>query len=136
MPYKVYDAQLRQLGILIKAKNFLVFQGDVDAIASKGPLEITKFFEEISGSSEMRQAYEKAKKECDEAGQKLVHATTLAKALQRERIQIRQQVGEADRFKEKHQELLNMKREFYLWQLWHLEAQLVSQVYSLIDLTS
>ncbi|PPR88213.1 hypothetical protein GOBAR_AA32474 [Gossypium barbadense] len=45
-----YNGKLRSLGILVKARNFLVFQGDVESIASKNPKELTGLLEQISGS--------------------------------------------------------------------------------------
>lgn len=44
-----YLAELEKLGINVKAKNFLVFQGAVESIAMKNPKEMTLLFEEISG---------------------------------------------------------------------------------------
>lgn len=40
---------LEAIGINVKAKNFLVFQGAVESIAMKNPKERTALFEEISG---------------------------------------------------------------------------------------
>lgn len=45
----VYLGELEKLGINVKAKNFLVFQGAVESIAMKNPKERTALFEEISG---------------------------------------------------------------------------------------
>ena len=39
--------------ILVKAKNFLVFQGDVEAVASHSPRELSHLIEQISGSLEL-----------------------------------------------------------------------------------
>lgn len=44
-----YLLKLEKLGINVKAKNFLVFQGAVENIAMKTPKERTALFEEISG---------------------------------------------------------------------------------------
>lgn len=44
-----YLSKLEKLGINVKAKNFLVFQGAVENIAMKTPKERTVLFEEISG---------------------------------------------------------------------------------------
>lgn len=41
--------ELESLGINVKGKNFLVFQGAVESIAMKNPKERTALFEEISG---------------------------------------------------------------------------------------
>jgi structural maintenance of chromosome 1 len=43
-----YLQELERLGINVKAKNFLVFQGAVESIAMKNPKERTALFEEIS----------------------------------------------------------------------------------------
>lgn len=52
--FDAYQQQLKEIGILVKARNFLVFQGDVESIASKSPDELTKLFEQISTSDELR----------------------------------------------------------------------------------
>jgi structural maintenance of chromosome 1 len=44
-----YSAALEKHNILIKARNFLVFQGDVEAIASQSPKDLTRLIEQISG---------------------------------------------------------------------------------------
>ncbi|GKV01801.1 hypothetical protein SLEP1_g14326 [Rubroshorea leprosula] len=53
-----YNGKLRSLGILVKARNFLVFQGDVESIASKNPKEFTALLEQISGSEELKREYD------------------------------------------------------------------------------
>ena len=49
-PVKVdqYAAELEKIGILMKSKNFLVFQGQVESIAMKNAKERTLMFEEMS----------------------------------------------------------------------------------------
>lgn len=49
MSNQQYLSELEILGINVKAKNFLVFQGAVESIAMKNPKERTMLFEEISG---------------------------------------------------------------------------------------
>ncbi len=46
----VYASELEKIGILMKSKNFLVFQGQVESIAMKNAKERTSMFEEISRS--------------------------------------------------------------------------------------
>ena len=43
-----YAAALEKIGILMKSKNFLVFQGQVESIAMKNAKERTTMFEEMS----------------------------------------------------------------------------------------
>ncbi len=45
-----YQNELEKLGIYLKAKNFLVYQGQVESIAIKNAKEIALVFEEISRS--------------------------------------------------------------------------------------
>ena len=52
--WDTYEKRLRSIGVLVKARNFLVFQGDVESIASKSPKELTQLFEQISGADEFK----------------------------------------------------------------------------------
>jgi len=45
-----YSAALEKIGVLMKSKNFLVFQGQVESIAMKNAKERTSMFEEMSRS--------------------------------------------------------------------------------------
>jgi structural maintenance of chromosome 1 len=47
--YSKYNSSLEKENILVKAKNFLVFQGDVESIASQSPKDLTQLIEQISG---------------------------------------------------------------------------------------
>ena len=47
-----YASELEKIGILVKSKNFLVFQGQVESIAMKNAKERTAMFEEMSRYSE------------------------------------------------------------------------------------
>lgn len=47
--YLLYNQSLEKHNILVKAKNFLVFQGDVEAVASQNPKELSKLVDQISG---------------------------------------------------------------------------------------
>ncbi|CAE8636377.1 unnamed protein product, partial [Polarella glacialis] len=63
-----YFRRLEAINILSKARNFLVFQGDVTAAAHCQGKDLTNFFEKVSGSISFREEYErlaaeKAKKE-------------------------------------------------------------------------
>ncbi|VDK62972.1 unnamed protein product, partial [Gongylonema pulchrum] len=43
-----YNHALEQINIFMKAKNCLVYQGQVEQVALKNPRELTQMFEEIS----------------------------------------------------------------------------------------
>ena len=44
-----YSKTLESENILVKAKNFLVFQGDVESIAEQSPKDLRRLIEQISG---------------------------------------------------------------------------------------
>ena len=47
---KDYQAKLKSVGLLVKSRNFLVFQNEVEKVAQKSPKELTELIERISGS--------------------------------------------------------------------------------------
>jgi cation diffusion facilitator CzcD-associated flavoprotein CzcO len=58
-----YNERLKEFGILVKARNFLVFQGDIESVASKSPKDLTALIEQVSGSEELKKDYEGALKD-------------------------------------------------------------------------
>ncbi|EGZ12458.1 hypothetical protein PHYSODRAFT_517482 [Phytophthora sojae] len=78
---ETYQAQLKEIGILVKARNFLVFQGDVESIASKSPAELTKLFEQISMSDELKAEYEQLLEEKNAAEENTIFAYKRKKGL-------------------------------------------------------
>jgi structural maintenance of chromosome 1 len=49
VPWTTYNTQLEKFNILVKAKNFLVFQGDVEGVASQDSRALAKLIDRISG---------------------------------------------------------------------------------------
>ena len=47
---KEYQSKLKSVGLLVKSRNFLVFQNEVEKVAQKSPKELTELIERISGS--------------------------------------------------------------------------------------
>jgi structural maintenance of chromosome 1 len=47
--WNAYNQQLEKFNILVKAKNFLVFQGDVEGVASQDSKALAKLVDRISG---------------------------------------------------------------------------------------
>ena len=64
-----YNDELEKIGIISRAKNFLIFQGQVESIAMKTPKELTAMFEELSRSADLRDEYERARQEKGKAEQ-------------------------------------------------------------------
>jgi structural maintenance of chromosome 1 len=96
--YAAYNAALVSHNILVKAKNFLVFQGDVEAVASQSPRELSRLIEQISGSLELASEYEKAKEAQERATENATFNFTKRRGIAGEIKQYREQKSEADRF--------------------------------------
>ncbi|KAG8370811.1 hypothetical protein BUALT_Bualt13G0022300 [Buddleja alternifolia] len=115
-----YNAKLRSLGILVKARNFLVFQGDVESIASKNPKELTGLFEQISGSEEYKRQYEELEVQKAEADEKAVLAHQKKKTISAEKKQKKLQKEEAEKHLKLQEQLKSLKQEHFLWQLLNI----------------
>jgi structural maintenance of chromosome 1 len=96
--YAAYNTALVSHNILVKAKNFLVFQGDVEAVASQSSRELTRLIEQISGSLELAGEYERAKAGQDRATENATFNFTKRRGIVGEIKQYKEQKGEADRF--------------------------------------
>ena len=84
-----YTEELENLGIIPKAKNFLIFQGQVESIAMKTPKEFTAMFEEISRSGDLRDEYEQAKVEKNKAEQDTHANFQKKKGVERQKKEVR-----------------------------------------------
>ena len=96
--YSAYNAALVSHNILVKAKNFLVFQGDVEAVASQSPKELTRLIEQISGSLELAPEYENAKEAQERATENATFNFTKRRGITGEIRQYREQKSEAERY--------------------------------------
>jgi len=72
-----YTKGLKELGIDIKARNFLVFQGDVDAVAKKNPRAMREYFELFCGSGDLREGFERAEARLEDARKETHTRSTL-----------------------------------------------------------
>ncbi|KAF1827920.1 condensin complex component SMC1 [Dissoconium aciculare CBS 342.82] len=118
---KTYNEALEAENILIKARNFLVFQGDVEAIAAQSPKDLTRLIEQISGSFEYKAEYERLKAEKDKADEEQTYKLQQRRGINGEIKQYQQQKEELDKFEqtrdEKDQAVVNQ----ILWKLWHFQ---------------
>lgn len=89
--FKQYEAKLASIGVLLKARNFLVFQGDVESMARKNPKQLVEMFENLSGSAELKEEYENALKAKEEAEQRTIFAYNKTKEHKSERRVLKEQ---------------------------------------------
>lgn len=119
-----YNAKMKSLGILIKARNFLVFQGDVESIASKNPKEITALFEQISGSEDCKKDYEELEVQKSRAEEKSAFTYQKKRSVAAERKQKKEQKEEAEKHLRLQSELKSLKTEYSLWQMYNIEKDI------------
>jgi structural maintenance of chromosome 1 len=121
---KQYNDTLEAENILIKARNFLVFQGDVEAIASQSPKDLTRLVEQISGSLEYKDDYERLKVEYEKATEDHAFRLNQRRAMNSEIKQYQEQKKEAENFEHKAAERDNAIVTHILWKLYHLQRQI------------
>ncbi|KIV90895.1 hypothetical protein PV10_05499 [Exophiala mesophila] len=119
-----YNESLEQENILIKARNFLVFQGDVEAIAIQKPQDLTRLIEQVSGSIEFKAEYDRLKTELDEASEKQAFQLNRRRGINSEIRQYQEQKREADNFQKKSAERDEAITRHVLWKLFQLQQQI------------
>jgi len=124
---QAYDEKLKTFGVLSKAHNgFLVFQGYVSELAQKSAKELSKLFEQISGSEELTEEYDALAAEKKRAEEEQIFNQQKKKGLAQERAIMKRQKEEA----EAYQALLGRKRELqqlqYLQKLYGIEHEIVT----------
>ena len=116
-----YNEGLERENILIKARNFLVFQGDVEAIASQSPQDLTRLVEQISGSLEYKAEYEKLQVHAEQAAENQNFQLHRRRGINAEIKQYREQKREADNFQKKTEEKDAAIVTHTLWKLYHFQ---------------
>ncbi|TFK73385.1 condensin complex subunit SMC1 [Pluteus cervinus] len=126
--YSSYNEALVGHNILVKAKNFLVFQGDVEAIASQSSKDLTRLIEQISGSLELAGEYEKAKEAQERATENATFNFTKRRGIAGEIKQYKEQKGEAEKFEALCQERDDLILRRTLFKLYHIERAIEENV--------
>ncbi|XP_006031721.2 structural maintenance of chromosomes protein 1B isoform X1 [Alligator sinensis] len=120
----VYTAELEKIGIIVKARNCLVFQGEVESIAMKKPKERTQLFEQISNSRGLTEEYEKKKKKMQQADQDTQFNFNQKKNAAAERKHAKLEKEEAERYQMLLGELKENRIQLQLFQLYHNEKKI------------
>ncbi|PWN30250.1 RecF/RecN/SMC protein [Jaminaea rosea] len=122
--YNSYNRQLEKFKILVKAKNFLVFQGDVEAVAQQNPKELTRLIDQISGSLELKEEYEQAKERMERSQEESAAAFNKRRGINGELKTFREQKSEAEKWERLQEERDAHLLQLLLWQLYHIQQQL------------
>lgn len=118
---KQYNESLEAENILIKARNFLVFQGDVEQIASQNPKDLTRLIELVSGSLEYKADYERLQAEKDKAEEDQGHKLHQRRGINGEIRAFQQQKEELDRYEALREHKDQAVITNVLWKLFHFQ---------------
>ncbi|KAL9558398.1 hypothetical protein MBANPS3_000941 [Mucor bainieri] len=121
--YTDYNKALEKENILVKAKNFLVFQGDVESVASQHPKDLTRLIEQISGSWDYRDQYDDLKQKRDEAIEESAHTFNKKRGIAAEIKLYEEQKEEADKFEKLVVDKRDLTVQYLLWKLFHVEEK-------------
>nr|CAG8547000.1 14574_t:CDS:10 [Entrophospora candida] len=122
--YTKYNSTLVQQNILVKARNFLVFQGDVEAIASQSPKDLTRLIEQISTSLELKDDYEQLKIQQERATENSAFNFNKKRGINSEIQEYQRQKAQAQQFEKLQDEKAQILVEYLLWKLFHIEENI------------
>lgn len=94
--YTSYNRYLEQFRILVKAKNFLVFQGDVEAVAQQNSKDLARLIDQISGSLELQEEYEEAKERMERSHEESANAFNKRRGINGELKTFKEQKAQAE----------------------------------------
>ena len=121
--YKEYSLFLESENILIKTKNFLVFQGDVEHIASQSPTDLTRLFEQISGSLKYKREYDSLKEQIEQLSRATAESIKNRRRIHQELTSYEDGINRDEEYKETVSKKVKLEMYYALWQLYHLEKQ-------------
>ncbi|CAF3514009.1 unnamed protein product [Rotaria sp. Silwood1] len=122
-----YTEELENMGIIPKAKNFLIFQGQVESIAMKTPKEFTAMFEELSRSGELRDEYEQAKQEKNKAEQDTHANFQKKKGVEKQKKEVRLEKEVAQKYAALKTQYDELQLQLKLFQLYHNKQELTEK---------
>mmetsp|Transcript_3027 Transcript_3027/g.4618 ORF Transcript_3027/g.4618 Transcript_3027/m.4618 type:complete len:1350 (+) Transcript_3027:171-4220(+) len=122
--FQDYEEVLQKIGVLVKARNFLVFQGDVESVASKSPLELSKLIEQICGSDQLQREYEELKQRKETAEENAIFSMQKRKMYVTQRREVKAQKDEAEHFQQQCDALDELQTELVLWQILRLTSEM------------
>lgn len=122
--FEKYIENLKAENILVHIRNFLVFQGDVEQVASKNPRDLTDFFEQISGSINFKKEYDLLKDQYSKTANECEESIIEKRRLQMELVHYKESVIKDEKYSSKVEEKQYLWTQYYLWQLFQVDSNL------------
>ncbi|CAI1969981.1 hypothetical protein SEUBUCD646_0F00530 [Saccharomyces eubayanus] len=121
--YKDYSIFLENENILIKAKNFLVFQGDVEQIAAQSPTDLSRMFEEVSGSIQYKKEYDELKEKIEKLSKSATESIKNRRRIHGELKTYKEGINKNEEYRKQVDKKNELQKFQTLWQLYHLEQK-------------
>ncbi|XP_043503177.1 structural maintenance of chromosomes protein 1A-like [Polistes fuscatus] len=122
--FEFYIRELISLGLNVKSKNFLIFQGGIEAMCVINPKEISIMFDEISKSAELKSEYKTSQNEMQKCDLDFHHMIHKKKCLIVEKKRLLLQQEEAKEYNLLQKEYQDKKTELQLFRLFHIKRDL------------
>ncbi|KAJ9093054.1 hypothetical protein QFC21_006547 [Naganishia friedmannii] len=122
--HTTYNQSLEKHNILVKAKNFLVFQGDVEAVAQQNPKELSKLIDQISGSLDYAEEYNTAKATQERITETATLNYSKKRGITSEARHYREQKEEVTRWETLREEREDLIVQHTLWRLFHIKGEI------------
>jgi structural maintenance of chromosome 1 len=116
---RAYNEALEEQSILVKARAFLIPQGEVEEVAKKPPKEITHMIEQISGSLDKKADYERLKGESDAAAEDNLQFLQSKRHINAEIKEYTALEAEAKAYERKVSERDDATVTHVMWKLYH-----------------
>ncbi|XP_053361921.1 structural maintenance of chromosomes protein 1B [Clarias gariepinus] len=126
-----YTSELEKIGIVLKTRNCLVFQGAVESIAMMSAKERTKMFERISTSFELANEYNNKLSALQKAKEDTQYHFNRKRAAAAEKKQVFKDKTEAEKYQALVEQLSESKLQLSLFQLYYNERGVNELVESL-----
>ncbi|KAM0787898.1 hypothetical protein ACM66B_003947 [Microbotryomycetes sp. NB124-2] len=131
--HKRYNEQLERFNILVKARNFLVFQGDVEQVASQSPKDLSRLIDQISGSLDHKEEYDRCAAALEKATEDSIVQHNKRKGINGEVKQYKEMKKEAERWKALSTDKDNALVHYLVWKLFHIEQNIDANTETIQD---
>ncbi|EGC33988.1 hypothetical protein DICPUDRAFT_80252 [Dictyostelium purpureum] len=122
--YENFQGHLKEIGIDIATRNFFVFQGDVESIATQNPKQITSFIEEVSGSTKYVKEYNDLLSGKNKAEDDVFAAYAKRKTIAFEKEQYKEQWSEVKEYQTMQDGVDALRRDQQLAKLYYTTKEM------------
>ena len=118
----VYFKSLSALRILTRARNFIIFQGDVEQLTAKQGLQLTAYLERVCESDRYREEYDLLEGKKKKSDDLVRYLFSKKRGAANEKKQLEEQKKEAEQFRVLQEEKYLISQEFFVFRLSTIEV--------------